>query len=307
MLIRSLLSRRFMHSSRLIFTTPIRQNSIRIKMKGLRVATGSPLKECKIALDKFGGDINQAKIWLREQQAPAVEEKVEPPTLYGQIGIKLINDNKTAVVLEVNCETDFLARTKIFKDGVAAYFDTLINANDLEIPLAVDEQDEFDAKKKFLSSTLEKSLDSEIQEMTGKDGITYLTKKTQENIKLGKMMRQTATERQTWGHYLHLSHGTGLCQLGSLVLLESDDPDLDLSFLAETLALHVVATRPSYISQADADASGLKYTEEEILLNQGFISPDNDENLTVEACLAQLCDEKGAEISIKDFKVFSCV
>ena len=82
----------------------------------LRARTGAGMMDCKKALDENGGDINKAIEWLRARGAAKAEKRADRKAGEGVIGSYIHHNGKVAVLVEVNCETDFVARTDDFKD-----------------------------------------------------------------------------------------------------------------------------------------------------------------------------------------------
>ena len=86
------------------------------KVKELREQTGLPMMECKRALEESGGDVEGAKELLRKRGAKIADKKAHRETGDGTMGMYLHHDKKLAVVVEVNCETDFVAKNEDFQD-----------------------------------------------------------------------------------------------------------------------------------------------------------------------------------------------
>ena len=84
-------------------------------VKELRERTGLPMMQCKNALTEMNGDIEKAEEHLAKQGAKIAEKKAGRATKEGTIGFYLHHDGKTAVMVELNCETDFVANTDDFK------------------------------------------------------------------------------------------------------------------------------------------------------------------------------------------------
>src|SRR5688572_33343840 len=82
----------------------------------LREATGAAMMDCKRALEEAGGDLDKAKDNLRIKGLKTAEKKAGRATAQGVIGQYLHHDGKKAVLVEVNCETDFVARNEKFKE-----------------------------------------------------------------------------------------------------------------------------------------------------------------------------------------------
>ena len=81
-------------------------------VKELRDATGLSMMDCKKALQESGGDQEKAKEWLRKHGLDKAMKKTDRATREGTIGVYLHHDNKLAVLVEVNCETDFAGRNE---------------------------------------------------------------------------------------------------------------------------------------------------------------------------------------------------
>ena len=86
------------------------------QIRALREATGAGVLDCKKALDQNGGDFNKALAWLNEKGLAAAAKKSSRETLEGMVEAYAHPGNRLAVVVEVNCETDFVARTPEFKE-----------------------------------------------------------------------------------------------------------------------------------------------------------------------------------------------
>ena len=85
------------------------------QVKELRDRTGLPMMQCKKALTETGGDLDKAEEHLAKQGAKIAEKKAGRATKEGTIGFYLHHDGKTAVMVELNCETDFVAKNEDFK------------------------------------------------------------------------------------------------------------------------------------------------------------------------------------------------
>ena len=85
-------------------------------IKELREATGAGILDCKKALEKAEGDMEKAKEYLREKGLAIVAQKAGRETREGIIGVYVHTGSRIAAMVEVNCETDFVARTKEFQE-----------------------------------------------------------------------------------------------------------------------------------------------------------------------------------------------
>lgn len=84
-------------------------------IKQLREATGAGVLDCRKALEQTGGDLEKAKAWLKDKGLAAAAKKSDRVAKDGLIGSYIHHNNRVAVLIEVNCETDFVARTEGFK------------------------------------------------------------------------------------------------------------------------------------------------------------------------------------------------
>lgn len=206
-------------------------------------------------------------------------------------------------MIELNCETDFVAKTDIFKTGVMTYLDTLEHANDINLRMS--DRDSPESKEKLETLALSKSLDADLSEMTAKEGLTFLISKTRENCNFGSVIRHTTGEGQTFGNYLHGSNGSELCKICSLVLINSSNSKADLRSIANTIAMHIVAMKPAYISKAHTTEMD-KVKDSEILLLQELVSPDNQTGMSVKKWLKKQGELHNTEINVEDFGIYTC-
>lgn len=84
-------------------------------IKQLREATGAGVLDCRKALEATGGDLDKAKAWLKDKGLAAAAKKADRAATDGLIGSYIHHNSRVAVLVEVNCETDFVARTEGFK------------------------------------------------------------------------------------------------------------------------------------------------------------------------------------------------
>ena len=85
-------------------------------VKKLREATGAAMLDCKKALEQNGGDFTKAENWLKEKGLSAANKKSDRVAKDGRIEVYIHTGNRVAVMTEINCETDFVAKTDAFKD-----------------------------------------------------------------------------------------------------------------------------------------------------------------------------------------------
>jgi elongation factor Ts len=187
-------------------------------VRQLRERTGAGMMECKRALVETGGDIEVAAELMRKQGLAKADKKASRVAAEGVITTATSADGKSAVLVEVNCETDFVARgddfTAFAKDvAVVALASKATSVEDL-------------GTKKLASG---ETIDESRRALVAKIG---------ENISVRRFERVETTG--LLGSYLH---GT---RIGTLVAIEGGD-----AALAKDLAMHVAASNPAYLSAAD--------------------------------------------------------
>lgn len=197
-------------------------------VKELRERTGAAMMECKKALVAANGDIEAAIEAMRSSGQATAVKKAGRVTAEGKVLVKLSDDGRKAVILEVNCETDFVAKDENFVSfsdaAVAAALES--GANDVEALMA------------------QANLEAQRAELISKIG---------ENIQV-RRVASVETDK-TVGHYLH-----GL-KIGVLVTLDGGDAEL-----AKDVAMHIAAVKPEVISPEEV--SEQRVEKEKVFLTE---------------------------------------
>lgn len=209
-------------------------------VKELRERTGSGMMECKKALTEAGGDIDVAIENMRKAGMAKADKKSGRVAAEGRVVIKISDDGKSAAVVEVNCETDFVSGGDDFLSFVDAIATTALNNQPADIA-ALSEM------------TLEGS--SETVEEARKAKIA----KIGENMQL-RRFELLETSAGTFGSYLHGS------RMGVLVEMENGNDEL-----IKDVAMHIAASNPLCVSEAEVPAEVLE-KEKEILRAQALES-----------------------------------
>jgi elongation factor Ts len=202
-------------------------------VKELRERTGAGMMECKKALVETNGDMDAAIEHLRKSGLAQADKKASRIAADGRIALAMTDDNSEAVMVEVNCETDFVAKDasfKAFTDSVAANA-LVATSDDLESLMATE-----------ANGT---SLETARQTLITKIG---------ENIQVRRMARMTGCDKL--GAYVHGGH------IGVLVDLEGGSEEI-----ARDIAMHVAALNPAYIDVDDVPADVLE-KEKQFLISQ---------------------------------------
>ena len=195
------------------------------EVKKLRELTSAGMMDCKKALVESNGDFEKAKLLLKEKGQSKADSKSGRTTAQGLVSVKVCLNNKVAVILEVNCETDFAAKDQQFID---------FSKNILEAIVEGDIND------------LDSLLSSSISDFdTVEDYKTHVISKLGENISLRRFDKVSI--EGTLGSYIHAD------KIAAIALIDSDN-----EALAKDIAMHVAASNPHYIDQSEISTELLK-------------------------------------------------
>lgn len=238
-------------------------------VKELREKTSAGMMDCKKALIEASGDIEAATDWLRKQGLAAAAKKSGRIASEGLVGLH-VTENQGAVV-EVNSETDFVARNPDFQAFVTVVAKLALNANG-----------DLNALKSMPYPGSGRTVDEELTNLVATIG---------ENINL----RRTAfmeVGQGALGAYVHGSQGPGIGKIGVLVGLESGSEGAEVSALAKQLAMHVAAAVPQAVTREQLDPALLE-REKNILIEQARESgkPENILEKMVEGRIRKFYEE----------------
>jgi elongation factor Ts len=221
-------------------------------VKDLREKTGAGMMDCKKALTENGGDLEAAIDWLRKKGLSAAAKKSGRVAAEGLIGIASAK-NKAAMV-EVNAETDFVARNEAFQalvEGVA------------QVALAVGEDIDTIKATPFPG-----------EGRTVAEQITHLVATIGENMSL-RRARVMSVENGVVGSYVHAALKPGLGKIGVLAAIESSSEIDALEILGRQIGMHVAATRPEALDTSGVDPAALE-RERAVLTEQARASGKPD-------------------------------
>lgn len=274
-------------------------------VKELREKTGAGMMDCKNALNETGGDMDAAIDWLRAKGIAKAEKKSGRVAAEGLIGIA--SSGARAAVVEVNSETDFVARNEQFQQLVR---DVASTALETDGDVAKLSQTRISGGSKTVGDT-----------------ITDAVATIGENISL-RRSAVMAVEKGATATYMHNSAGEGLGKIGVIVALQSDGDSEALAAIGKQVAMHIAATNPLAATREDIPAetaerekaifieqareSGKpeniiekmvegrmrKFFEENVLLSQVFVI---DGERTVEQAIKDAEKDAGAPIELKGF------
>jgi len=212
-------------------------------VKDLREKTGAGMLDCKKALEATNGDFNAAVDWLREKGISTANKKASRIAAEGMTDI-LIEGNK-AVIVEVNSETDFVAKNPEFKELVKEILNVLIK-NDVK--------------------TVDEALTLKSSEGTINDLIVAKTAKIGEKLSFRRFEIVEKEDNQLFGHYIHMGS-----KIGVLLVVNGTNDEV-----CHNVAMHVAAMRPTCLRRADVPAEDVE-REREVLKEQAINEGKNPE------------------------------
>jgi elongation factor Ts len=275
-------------------------------VKDLREKTGAGMMDCKKALTESAGDIEAAVDWLRAKGLSKAAKKADRAAAEGVVAVAA--DALSAAVIELNSETDFVARNETFQAAARAFAQVTLG------------------KKGDLDAVLAASAPG--GEGSVQDAVTGLIASIGENITL-RRAGYLAVSSGLVANYVHNEVVPGMGKIGVLLALESTAPAAALEAIGRKVAQHVAALAPISVSEADIPAERIerekailleqvrqdpkaqgkpepviakmlegrlrKFFEESVLLKQTFVhNPDQ----TVEAAVAEAAKAAGAAIAV---------
>ncbi len=203
-------------------------------VKDLRERTGAGMMDCKKALQESNGDMNKAIDWLRENGMAKAAKKEGRIAAEGTT--KMIIDGNQAIILEVNSETDFVAKNEKFIAFVDQLANTIMKSNVTD-------------------------MDSALALSTGEETVSDLIKSAistiGEKISFRRFQRLTKTDQQVFGSYSHMGG-----RIACLVVLEGANEEV-----ARDVAMHAAAMNPAYLNASMVPAEVLD-REKEIMKEQ---------------------------------------
>ena len=247
-------------------------------VKELRELTGAGMLDCKKALEEAKGNMEEASTWLREKGIAKAAKKESRIAAEGLVSI-LTNGNK-AVIVEVNSETDFVAKNDEFKDLINTILNLLIESN---------------------VSSVEEALALTTSDGTLSDTITNKIAKIGEKISFRRFELVTKSDNEVFGTYIHMGG-----KIGVLVVLEGSNEEV-----AKDVAMHAAAMRPKYLdieSVPTEDLDKEREIQKQVAINEG--KPDNIAEKMVEGrikkyykevCLTEQPFVKNDDMSVSEF------
>ena len=277
-------------------------------VKELRETTSAGMLDCKKALMETNGDMEQAVDWLRKKGLASAAKKASRIAAEGLVSVA-VEGNRGAVV-EVNSETDFVAKNDIFQEYVEDAAKVALAANG-----------EVCDMKTFACPKCNKSFEERLTDMIAKIG---------ENMNL-RRAKVLSVDNGVVASYMHSALRPNLGRIGVLVALESAADKAKLAELGKHIAMHIAASNPLFLNIASVDSAAVdreraifadqakasgkpeniiekmvegrirKYYEEVVLEEQAYIM---DPDKKIKQVIADAAKELGTEVVLKDYVCF---
>ncbi len=208
-------------------------------VKELRERTGAGMLDCKKALEAVDGDMEKAIDYLREKGMSKAEKKAGRIAADGLCDIK--TDGNTAVIVEVNSETDFVAKNEEFINFVHHLADILLKSE---------------------VTTVEEALEIKDDEQTINEKLVALVAKIGEKISFRRFEKIVKEDNEVFGHYIHMGG-----KIGGLVVLSDTTEEV-----AKDVAMHVAAMAPVCVSKEEVPEEMIEHEKrviKEQVMNEG--------------------------------------
>jgi elongation factor Ts len=204
-------------------------------VKELREKTGVGMMECKKALEENTGDMEKAILWLRERGMSRAAKKADRVAAEGMIQVQVSADKKSGVLVELNCETDFVSKNEDFSGFVQEVANIALTKK-------------MSNTEELLTAKMKNGNDV-------KGNLTELIAKIGENMNL-RRVQVLSTSNGVVSGYTHMGG-----KIGTLVVLEGAT-GTDVEDLGKDLAMHVAAAAPRFMVEADVNAAELEQERE---------------------------------------------
>ena len=238
-------------------------------VKELRDKTGAGMMDCKRALSETAADIEQAVDWLRKNGLSAAANKAGRIAAEGLVGVCV--DKNTGAIVEVNAETDFVARN----EGFQAFVDAVGT-------LALHHNGDMNALQAAAFPGTDRTVAEEVTHNIATIG---------ENLAL-RRCTSCSVDEGVIASYIHGAAAPGLGRIGVLVAMESSGDAEKLLSLGKQIAMHIAAARPEWLGVDDVDPAALD-RERQVLGDQARASgrPDDVIEKMVEGRLRKYYEE----------------
>src|ERR1700733_11510691 len=202
-------------------------------VKELRDQTGAGMMDCKAALNESGGDLEAAVDWLRKKGLSKAAKKAGRVAAEGLVGVALAGTR--GIVVEVNSETDFVARNDLFQGLVKMIADAALDAG----------------------ADLEKIPAARVGSITIADAIADTIAKVGENMTLRRAGALSVGQGAVVS-YVHSSVADGLGRIGVIVALESAGKPDELKTFGRSVAMHIASANPQAVDPSGLDPAAVE-------------------------------------------------
>ena len=246
-------------------------------VKELREMTGAGMMDCKKALTATDGDMDKAVEFLREKGLATAQKKAGRIAAECIVMLKVSEDGKKAVAVEVNAETDFVAKNEKFQGYVAQVAELALNTKAADIDAFMEEEWTFSE-----SATVKEELAHQIATIGENMNIRRFTQVTEEN-----------------GFVASYTHMGG--KIGVLVDVETDVVNDAVKEMAKNVAMQVAALKPLYTNDSEVSAEYIAH-EKEILLAQIMNDPKESQKpeKVIQGMIAGRINKELKEICLLD-------
>ena len=246
-------------------------------VKELREMTGAGMIDCKKALTATDGDMDKAVEFLREKGLATAQKKAGRIAAEGIVMLKVSEDGKKAVAVEVNAETDFVAKNEKFQGYVAQVAELALNTKAADIDAFMEEEWTFSE-----SATVKEELAHQIATIGENMNIRRFAQVTEEN-----------------GFVASYTHMGG--KIGVLVDVETDVVNDAVKEMAKNVAMQVAALKPLYTNDSEVSAEYIAH-EKEILLAQIMNDPKESQKpeKVIQGMIAGRINKELKEICLLD-------
>ncbi len=224
-------------------------------VKELREMSGAGMMDCKKALTATEGDMDKAMEFLREKGLATAQKKAGRIAAEGIVMLKVTEDGKKAVAVEVNAETDFVAKNEKFQGYVAQVAEQALETTAADVDAFLAEPWKFDTSK-----TVNEALAGQIAVIG-------------ENMKI-RRFQQVEESNGFVASYTHMGG-----KIGVLVDVETDVVNDEIKEMAKNVAMQVAALKPQYTSRDEVDAAYIEHEKEILTVQAKNEKPDANDKI----------------------------
>ena len=234
-------------------------------VKELREMTGAGMMDCKKALNETNGDLDAAVEYLRKNGQAKAEKKAGRIAAEGIVKT-VVKDDKVAAIVEVNSETDFVAKNADFQAYVAEVAEQAVASDAADMDAFMAEAWAADTSK------------------TVKDALVEKIAVIGENLNIRRFEKVVAE-----GCVVSYIHGGG--RIGVLIEADTDVVNDDIKACLKNVAMQVAAMSPKYVSREEVDPSFLEHEKEILLAQAKMENPEKPDNIIEKMIIGRLNKE----------------